>query len=151
MKVLIIRWIALILSLATDVAERVAATWRQLWEATPPTWSLPRQRRSDVSQMSPEQRMRRGQEAAALLRHPLLVEAMQYVEESLAYARRRVPLSDGTMHTRLIVAGQQWDLMRSFLEQAVVTGQLDRAALLKREGVASRVRQAWQRPGGIRA
>jgi hypothetical protein len=123
------------------------AQWEALWSAPAPTWALPPHTQRDPASL--EQQVRRAHEARSLLEHPLFVEAAREVEGRLEHWRRNVPLADQIMHTRLIVAGQQWDIFKGFLVETLTTGALASRDLMKRESAAHRLRESFRR--GIRA
>jgi hypothetical protein len=74
--------------------------------------------------LSPEEEVIRGGAAAGVLDSTIFLEAKKHVVEGIQRQMRAVPLSDQTMHTRLIVALQVWDQLEKYLEHVKQTGEL---------------------------
>lgn len=121
--------------------------WRSLWLAPPPKWALPPVRQ--VGKLSLEQQVRRGSEARSIWDHPVFAEAVQRVQDALAVSRQRVPWSDQTMHTRIILAEQTFTQLLGHLQEVMTTGELARHDILKAQSTAERMSQAFRR--GLRA
>lgn len=74
--------------------------------------------------MVPEEEIVRGGQAAQVLDAPIFVEAKKAVLEGIQRQMAAVPLSDATMHTRLITVLQLWNTLESYLAQAKQTGEI---------------------------
>jgi hypothetical protein len=74
--------------------------------------------------MSPEEEIIRGGQAAQVLDAPIFVEAKRAVLDGIQRQMAAVPLSDQTMHTRLITVLQLWNTLESYLEQIKQTGEI---------------------------
>jgi hypothetical protein len=72
--------------------------------------------------MTPDEEITRGGDAAAVLDAPIFVEARKAVLEGIQRQMKTVPMSDQTMHTRLILALQVWATLDGYLEQIRQTG-----------------------------
>lgn len=83
--------------------------------------------------MAPEEEVVRGGRAAELLDSAIFKEAKQHVLDTLTAQMRKVPMSDQTMHTRLIVALQCWDAFERFFEQLKQTGEMAQIQLAQEE------------------
>lgn len=74
--------------------------------------------------MALDDEIRRGGDAAAALDSPVFVEAKKAVLEGIQRQMKAVPLSDQTMHTRLITTLQLWGALEEYLEQIKQTGEI---------------------------
>jgi 2-phospho-L-lactate transferase/gluconeogenesis factor (CofD/UPF0052 family) len=74
--------------------------------------------------MVAENEVARGGEAAQVLGSRTFEEAKKQVLEGIQRQMRVVPMSDQTMHTRLILALQCWHVLESYLEQVKQTGEI---------------------------
>lgn len=74
--------------------------------------------------MAPEEEIVRGGQAAQVLDAPIFVEAKKRVLDGIQRQMAAVPLSDQTMHTRLITVLQLWNTLESYLEQVKQTGEI---------------------------
>lgn len=74
--------------------------------------------------MAPEEEVIRGGDAAQVLDAPIFVEAKKAIEEGIRRQMAAVPMSDQTMHTRLILALQMWDTLAKYLENVRQTGEI---------------------------
>lgn len=74
--------------------------------------------------MAPEEEIIRGGQAAQVLDAPIFVEAKKRVLDGIQRQMAAVPLSDQTMHTRLITVLQLWNTLESYLEQVKQTGEI---------------------------
>jgi hypothetical protein len=74
--------------------------------------------------MTPDEEITRGGDAAAVLDARIFVEAKKAVLDGIQRQMKIVPMSDQTMHTRLILALQIWTSMESYLEQVKQTGEI---------------------------
>lgn len=74
--------------------------------------------------MAPEEEVIRGGDAAQVLDAPIFVEAKKAIEEGIRCQMAAVPMSDQTMHTRLILALQMWDALAKYLENVRQTGEI---------------------------
>lgn len=111
-------------------------------KAPSPSWEPPPLRPTGHS---PE---RRAAEARSILDNPLFIEACQKVEDRFREARRRVPMADATMHTRLILAEQSWLQVRGFFVETLMTGEELKRQMLQAEQERSLMQQRFSR--GIR-
>jgi predicted nucleotidyltransferase len=74
--------------------------------------------------MALDEDIARGGEADQILRSTLFIGARKRVLEGIESQMRQVPLSDQTMHTRLILALQVWDQFEKYFEQIKQTGEI---------------------------
>lgn len=74
--------------------------------------------------MALEEEVIRGGDAAQVLDAPIFVEAKKAIEEGIRRQMSSVPMSDQTMHTRLILTLQMWDALEKYLENIRQTGQI---------------------------
>lgn len=74
--------------------------------------------------MAPEEEIVRGGQAAQVLDAPIFVEAKKRVREGIERQMAAVPMSDQTMHSRLIMLLQCWNALESYLEQVKQTGEI---------------------------
>lgn len=72
---------------------------------------------------TPEEELIRAGHAREVLDSPIFKEACERIEDSLADQRRRVPMRETDMHTRLILTEQLWGNLRDYLEQIAQTGK----------------------------
>lgn len=73
--------------------------------------------------MSPEEELIRAGHANDVLNSPIFIEARRRMDSTLAEQRRKVPLRDTEMHTRLILMEQLWGNLTDWLEQTAQTGK----------------------------
>lgn len=83
--------------------------------------------------MSPEEELVRAGEAKQLLDNRMFQEACTRIADSLADQRRRVPVRDTDMHTRLIITEQLWGNIKDWLEQTAQTGRFAEVQIQQRE------------------
>lgn len=83
--------------------------------------------------MSPEEELIRAGEAKQVLDSTLFIEATRRITESLAEQRRRVPVRDTDMHTRLIITEQLWGNIEDWLKQTAETGKFATFQIQQRE------------------
>jgi hypothetical protein len=74
--------------------------------------------------VAPEEEIIRGGDAAAVLDSSIFLEARKQVLEGIERQMKAVPLSDQTMHTRLITMLQLWGALESYFEQIKQTGEI---------------------------
>jgi hypothetical protein len=74
--------------------------------------------------VSPEEEIIRGGDAAGVLDAPIFVEAKKAILDGINRQMAAVPLSDQTMHTRLITMIQLWNTLESYLQQIRQTGEI---------------------------
>lgn len=74
--------------------------------------------------MAPEEEIIRGGDAAGVLDAPIFVEAKKAILDGINRQMAAVPLSDQTMHTRLITMIQLWNTLESYLQQIRQTGEI---------------------------
>jgi hypothetical protein len=79
--------------------------------------------------MTPEQEVARAGEAQRILDTPMFKEACERIESSLAEQRRRVPMVETEMHTRLIIAEQLWNNLIDYFKMAADSGKFAEFAL----------------------
>lgn len=65
-----------------------------------------------------------GGKAAQVLDSTVFLEARKHVKDGIERQMKAVPLSDQTMHTRLILAMQLWDQFEKYFEQIKQTGEI---------------------------
>jgi hypothetical protein len=83
--------------------------------------------------MSPEEELVRAGEARQLLDNRMFIEATKRISESLAEQRRRVPIRDTDMHTRLIITEQLWGNIQDWLRETADTGRFAQLQIEQRE------------------
>jgi hypothetical protein len=71
-----------------------------------------------------DEEITRGGDAAQVLDSKIFVEAKQAVLEGIQRQMKAVPMSDQTMHSRLIMLLQCWTTLESYLEQVKQTGEI---------------------------
>lgn len=74
--------------------------------------------------MTPEEEQIRAGKARELLENDLFKEARAKIEAGLAAQRRKVPMRETEMHTRLILTEQLWNNLLDYLQETVDTGRL---------------------------
>lgn len=74
--------------------------------------------------MAPEEEIRRGGDAAHVLDSSIFIEARKRVLDGIHEQMKRVPMADQTMHSRLIMTLQCWNVLESYLEQIKQTGEI---------------------------
>ena len=74
--------------------------------------------------MAPDEEITRGGDAAQVLDSKIFVEAKQAVLEGIQRQMKAVPMSDQTMHSRLIMLLQCWSTLESYLDQVKQTGEI---------------------------
>ena len=74
-----------------------------------------------------------GGKAAQVLDSTVFLEAKRRVRDGIEAQMRAVPLSDQTMHTRLIVALQVWDQIEKYLENIKQTGEIRQFQITQEE------------------
>ncbi|MEM5294236.1 hypothetical protein VSR82_07820 [Burkholderia sp. JPY481] len=90
--------------------------------------------------MAPEEEIIRGGKAAQVLDNEIFVEAKKAVLDGIHRQMAAVPLSDQTMHTRLITVLQLWNTLESYLEQVKQTGDIAQFQLNQQEEQRKRFR-----------
>jgi hypothetical protein len=83
--------------------------------------------------MSPEEELIRAGEAQRIIDSGIFKEACARVADSLADQRRRVPVRDTDMHTRLIITEQLWANLTDWLTQTAQTGQFAALTIKQRD------------------
>ena len=83
--------------------------------------------------MSPEEELRKAGEARQLLDSAIFIEACHRINEGLAEQRKRVPVRDTDMHTRLIITEQLWANLRDWLTSVADTGRFADLQIKQRE------------------
>lgn len=83
--------------------------------------------------MAADEEIARGGEAAQVLDSTVFLAARKHVLEGIERQMRHVPLSDQTMHTRLILALQVWDSLEKYLEQIKQTGEIAQFTIRQEE------------------
>lgn len=83
--------------------------------------------------MSPEEELVRAGEARGIIESTIFIEACKRITDSLADQRRRVPVRDTDMHTRLIITEQLWGNIQDWLRQTADTGKFAEVAIQQRE------------------
>ena len=78
------------------------------------------------------ERLRAG-EARQIMEAPIFVAARRHLEEQLANSRRKVPLRDTDMHTRLILMEQLAGTFFDYFEQLAQTGKMAEMQLREAE------------------
>lgn len=74
--------------------------------------------------MGSDEEITRGGDAAQVLDSKIFVEAKQAVLEGIQRQMKAVPMSDQTMHSRLIMLLQCWSTLESYLDQVKQTGEI---------------------------
>ncbi|NUY33288.1 hypothetical protein F0160_22650 [Paraburkholderia sp. JPY303] len=90
--------------------------------------------------MAPEEEIIRGGDARAVLDAPIFVEAKKAVLEGIQRQMASVPLSDQTMHTRLITVLQLWNTLDAYLVQVKQTGEIAQFQINQQEEQRKRFR-----------
>jgi chromatin segregation and condensation protein Rec8/ScpA/Scc1 (kleisin family) len=75
----------------------------------------------------------RGGKAALVLDSTVFLEARKHVLDGIQRQMQSVPLSEQTMHTRLIVALQVWTQLEKYLEQIKQTGEIRQFQITQEE------------------
>ena len=83
--------------------------------------------------MAYDEEVVRGGKAAQVLDSQVFLDAKAHVLEGIQRQMRAVPLSEQTMHTRLILALQVWDQLEKYLEQIKQTGEIRRFQITQEE------------------
>jgi hypothetical protein len=83
--------------------------------------------------MAADDEIARGGEAAQVLDSAVFLAARKHVAEGIERQMKLVPLSDQTMHTRLILALQVWDSLEKYLEQIKQTGEIAQFTIKQEE------------------
>jgi hypothetical protein len=73
--------------------------------------------------VTPEEERIAAGHAREVLENVMFKAACKHIEAGLAAQRRKVPLRDTEMHTRLILTEQLWNNLLDYLGQAVDTGK----------------------------
>lgn len=73
--------------------------------------------------MTPEQEIRLAGEAAQILKSPMFEQARANLVSQLAELRRRVPITETLMHTRLILMEQLMGYFFDYFDQIALTGK----------------------------
>jgi hypothetical protein len=71
-----------------------------------------------------DEEITRGGDAAQVLDSKIFVEAKHAVLEGIQRQMKAVPMSDQTMHSRLIMLLQCWSTLESYLDQVKQTGEI---------------------------
>jgi hypothetical protein len=90
--------------------------------------------------VAPEEEIVRGGDAAQVLDAKIFVEAKKAVLDGIHRQMSAVPLSDQTMHTRLITVLQLWNTLESYLEQVKQTGEIAQFQINQQEEQKKRFR-----------
>lgn len=83
--------------------------------------------------MTYDEEVVRGGKAAEVLDSTVFLEARKHVLDGIERQMRAVPLSEQTMHTRLILALQVWDQLEKYLEQIKQTGEIRQFQITQEE------------------
>lgn len=83
--------------------------------------------------MAYDEEVVRGGKAAEVLDSTVFLEARKHVLDGIERQMRAVPLSEQTMHTRLILALQVWDQLEKYLEQIKQTGEIRQFQITQEE------------------
>lgn len=75
-----------------------------------------------------------------ILDSPMFKEARERVEGTIAHHRRRVPLRETEMHTRLILMEQLWMQLVDFLEETAQTGKFADLEIARRNAWIERLK-----------
>lgn len=100
--------------------------------------------------MNEQEQLRRAEAAQRILGDPLIKEARAAIETQLAESRRRVPIADTLMHTKLIMLEQLAGQFFAVFEEAVQTGKIAAFHLeeeRRRESLRERAVGAFRRAG----
>lgn len=79
--------------------------------------------------MSPEQEVRRGEDARLLLAHPLLLEAFATIEQELTDTWKASPARDVDAREKLWLSLKLLHRVQTQLQSVVETGQVAKATL----------------------
>ncbi|MDE1828609.1 MAG: hypothetical protein KGH65_05615 [Candidatus Micrarchaeota archaeon] len=91
--------------------------------------------------MEAEAEVIRGARAAELLASPIFIEAREHITEGIKAQMLAVPLSDQTMHTRLVTTLQLWNSLEKYIQQVADTGRMAQFQVAEQE----RKRSWWPR------
>jgi uncharacterized Zn finger protein len=83
--------------------------------------------------MSPEDEVIRAGEARQIIESAIFIEACKRIADSLSEQRRRVPVRDTDMHTRLIITEQLWGNIQDWLRETADTGKFASIQISQRE------------------
>lgn len=83
--------------------------------------------------MAYDEEVVRGGKATEVLDSTVFLEARKHVLDGIERQMRAVPLSEQTMHTRLILALQVWDQLEKYLEQIKQTGEIRQFQITQEE------------------
>jgi hypothetical protein len=100
---------------------------------------------TNLQPKTPEEEIRRAEEARTILSSPVFVEARERLEGYLSAQRRKVPIRDSDMHTKLILMEQLWSQITDYLEQLSQTGKFAELELRRRENVFEMMKQGFRR------
>lgn len=84
--------------------------------------------------------IKRGEEAAYILAHPLMVGAFEKVKDGITDAMRNSPMGDEKLHNRLVIALQIANQVEKNLKDYVTTGKM--ATIQLNEGRISKLKRA---------
>lgn len=85
--------------------------------------------------MSPEEEVICAGEAQQIIDSRIFQEACKRVSDSLAEQRRRVPVRDSDMHTRLIITEQLWANLTDWLQMTADTGKFAQISMAQKKGL----------------
>ncbi len=85
--------------------------------------------------MTPEEEQIRAGRARELLDNPMFKEASQRIQDGIASQRRKVPMRETDMHTRLILTEQLWLNLLDYLQETVDTGKFAQFEVERRKRV----------------
>lgn len=74
--------------------------------------------------MTPEEEIIRAGEARQVFDSRIFQEVKAKIEDGIKSQMVKVPLSDQTMHTRLITTLQLWHQIESYLQNTIDTGRI---------------------------
>ena len=89
--------------------------------------------------MSPDEEIRKGQEAERLLNEPLMKAAFMGIESGLVENMKRVPIGDTKTQHELILSLQLLSQLKSHFLTIMQTGKMAR---IQKESMAKRVMRA---------
>jgi len=88
--------------------------------------------------MTPEEESRRGDEAARLLQHPLLIEAFELIEQEYTEQWKNSPARDEDGRQSIWLALKNLHKVKGHLEYTMETGKVAKASLLQQAAEAAR-------------
>jgi hypothetical protein len=83
--------------------------------------------------MTPQEEIIRAGHAREILDSALFKEAREHITAQINAQMAKVPISDQTMHTRLIMMLQTWAALQGWFEQVAETGKLAKVQIEQEE------------------